>query len=75
MLQSRLSGCLRLQGVFLGTVEEALALLQAGGMLNNLNRDYITSSDISDVSQQYPFGLRLKQADSIFDFYRQVSDS
>lgn len=48
------------QGLFLGPVAEALALLEAGGVLEQLDPGTPMSAELSDVADKYRFGLRLK---------------
>jgi hypothetical protein len=58
--------------VFLGTVDEAVALLEEGGMLQDLNKAYKLSPDVTDAHAKYPYGVRLKAIDSVHDFYLEV---
>jgi hypothetical protein len=58
--------------VFLGTVPEAASMLKEGGMLENLNKEFSTSPETSDIFHEHPYGVRLQQAPSLYDFYLEV---
>lgn len=63
---------LRLEAAFWGPVREAAKLLQAAGMLDDLDPTVTYTEDESDVVGEYPHGVRLQQKDSFYQIYEEV---
>lgn len=63
-----------LQGAFFGALEEAHALLSDSGLLEGLDPNRTYSPAQSDVTAQFPGGLRLQQKRSYYELYQEARD-
>lgn len=61
-----------MQGIYFGQAGVALEALREAGLLHDLDPNMSADPWDSDVGEDYPFGLRLRTRDSIYDIYFEV---